>query len=136
MKSSLFIPMLVGAALSSAPAWAATASKPPDSKETVVLQRVAIPGTKREMGLGIAEFPPYAEKPRHKATGPEVCYVLEGELIVEVDGKPTQHIRAGGSYQMPEDVVHVTRAGSAGAKVVATWAHVPGKTFNIPVPRD
>jgi len=136
MKSSLCIAMLVGTALSIAPAWAATAIKPPDSKETVVLQRVAIPGTNREMGLGIAEFSPNAEKSRHKATGPEVCYVLEGELIVEVDGKPAQHIRAGGSYQMPEDVVHVTRAGPAGAKVVATWAHVPGKTFNMPVLRN
>jgi len=136
MKSYLSIPILIGGALSIAHAWAATAIKPPDSKETVVLQRVAIPGTNREMGLGIAEFASNAEKPRHKATGPEVSYVLDGELIVEVDGKPAQHIRAGGSYQMPEDVVHVTRAGPAGAKVVATWAHVPGKTFNIPVPQN
>ena len=31
-------------------------------------------------------------------------------------------------------VIHVTTAGPAGAKVVATWAWVPGKPFNIRVP--
>jgi quercetin dioxygenase-like cupin family protein len=86
------------------------------------------------MGMGIAEFPPNASKPRHKATGPEVAYVLEGEVTVQVDGQPTKVVRAGESYRMPANVVHVTTAGPAGAKVIATWARVPGKPFNIPVP--
>ena len=61
--------------------------KAPDAKETVVLQRVPVPATDREMGMGIAEFPPNAAKPRHKATGPEVAYVLEGEVTVQVEGE-------------------------------------------------
>jgi quercetin dioxygenase-like cupin family protein len=59
------------------------ADSAPVAKETVVLQRVPVPGTDREMGMGIAEFPPNASKPRHKATGPEVAYVLEGESSVQ-----------------------------------------------------
>ena len=131
MTTYLSLPLLAGALVFTAPAL--SADKAPAGKETRVIERVAIPGTNREMGLGIAAFPPNAEKPRHKATGPEVCYVLEGEIILEADGKPVRHIRAGGSFQIPEDTVHVTKAGPAGAKVIASWAHVPGKTFNVPV---
>lgn len=105
----------------------------PAAKDTVVLQRVPVPGTDREMGMGIAEFPPNAVKPWHKATGPEVVYVLEGEVTVQVDGQPASVVHAGESYRMPANVVHETAAGPAGAKVVATWAWVPGKPFNIPV---
>ncbi|MFM0553394.1 cupin domain-containing protein [Paraburkholderia sediminicola] len=107
--------------------------KPPDAKETVVLQRVPVPGTDHEMGMGIAEFPPNAAKPKHKATGPEVAYVLEDEVTVQVEGRPSQVVHAGESYRMPANVVHVTTAGPAGAKVLATWAWVPGKPFNIRV---
>ncbi|MFL9944573.1 cupin domain-containing protein [Paraburkholderia agricolaris] len=109
------------------------AESAPAAKDTVVLQRVPVPGTDREMGMGIAEFPPNASKPWHKATGPEVAYVLEGEVTVQADGQPTQVVRAGESYRMPAGVVHVTTAGPKGAKVIATWAWVPGKPFNIRV---
>ena len=108
------------------------ADKAPAAKDTVVLQRVPIPGTDREMGMGIAEFPPNASKPRHRATGPEVAYVLEGEVTVQVEGRPATVVHAGESYRMPANVVHVTTAGSTGAKVLATWAWTPGKPFNIP----
>ncbi|MFM0630364.1 cupin domain-containing protein [Paraburkholderia xenovorans] len=107
--------------------------KASDAKETVVLQRVHVPETDREMGMGIAEFPPDAAKPKHKATGPEVAYVLEGEVTVQVEGRPAQIVHAGESYRMPANVVHVTTAGPAGAKVLATWAWVPGKPFNVRV---
>ncbi|RKP48172.1 cupin domain-containing protein [Trinickia fusca] len=110
------------------------AGKVPDAKETVVLQRVAVPGAGREMGMGISEFPPNAVKPKHKATGPEVCYVLEGELSVQIEGQPVKVVHAGETYQIPANVVHVTSAGPAGAKVVASWVWVPGTQFNIAVP--
>jgi len=130
----LRIPLLIGVFTCLPVAFAA--DKPPAARETRVIERVAIPGTDRLMGMGIAEFPPNAAKPRHKAAGPEVCYVLEGEIFLEAEGKPAQHIRAGGSFRIPADVIHVTRAGPTGAKVLASWAGVPGKTFNIPVPQN
>lgn len=110
-----------------------TAQNPPPAKPTVVLQRVAIPGTHRQMGMGIAEFPPHAAKPLHKASGPEVCYVLEGEVIVQVQGKAAARYRRGDTFQFPANVVHVTTAGPRGAKVLAVWAWVPGEPFNTPV---
>ena len=131
MKSARYLPLILSALVCVQPVEAADSA--PAAKDTVVLQRVPVPGTDREMGMGIAEFPPNASKPRHKATGPEVAYVLEGEVTVQVDGQPTQVVRAGESYRMPAGVVHVTSAGPAGAKVLATWAWVPGKPFNVRV---
>lgn len=110
-------------------------SNPPPAKDTVVLQRVPITGTDREMGMGIAEFPPNAAKPRHEASGPELCYVLDGEVTVQVDGQPTRVVHAGETFQLSAYAPHTTTAGPAGARVLATWAHVPGQPFNLPASR-
>lgn len=99
-------------------------------KPTVTLERVDIPGTNRELGFGIAEFSPNTSKPKQKATGPEVCYVLEGEVTVWIKGKPPKEFRAGQTWRMPAGVVHQTTAGPAGAKVLASWVHTPGEAFN------
>jgi quercetin dioxygenase-like cupin family protein len=131
MNSLRCVPLIAAALITLSSANAA--EKLPDAKETVVFQRVPVPGTDREMGMGIAEFPPNAAKPKHKASGPEVAYVLEGEITVQVEGRPAQIVHAGESYRMPANVVHVTTAGPAGGKVLATWAWVPGKPFNIRV---
>jgi quercetin dioxygenase-like cupin family protein len=112
-----------------------SAEKAPAAKETVVLQRVAVPGTEREMGMGIADFPPYSSKPRQKALGPETCYVLKGEVTVEMEGQQTKVFHEGESFQFPAMVVHQTTAGAEGARILATWVHTPGDQFNIPTPR-
>ncbi len=111
---------------------AEAAERAPATKETVTLQRVPVAGTDREMAMGIAEFPPNAEKPRHTATGPELCYVLEGTVTVKVDGRPPKVVRAGETFQLPAYVMHATTAGPAGAKVLATWVRDPAKAFNVP----
>ncbi|AXE98360.1 cupin domain-containing protein [Paraburkholderia hospita] len=113
---------------------ARAADKAPEAKETIVLQRAPVLQTDRELGMGIAEFPPNASKPRHKATGPELCYVLEGEVTVQIDGKAAHVYRAGESFPLPANLVHITKAGPSGAKVLASWVHTPGKPFNVPAP--
>ena len=70
--------------------------------------------------MGIARFPPSASKPRNKATGPEVIYVLEGEVMVQVDRQATRIVHASENYPMSDDVVHSTAAGVAGAKATTT----------------
>jgi quercetin dioxygenase-like cupin family protein len=82
--------------------------------------------------MGIAEFAPLSAKPRQMATGPEVCYVLKGEVSVAIEGKTTALFRAGQSFKLPAYVTHRTTAGPDGATVLATWVHSPGKPFNEP----
>jgi quercetin dioxygenase-like cupin family protein len=112
-----------------------TANSPVAADATIVLQRVAIPETDRELGMGIATFSLNAAKPRQKAIGPETCYVLSGEVIVEMQGRPTEVYHAGESFQIPAMIAHQTTAGQHGAKVLASWVHTPGDQFNIPSPR-
>ncbi|AMO98053.1 cupin domain protein [Collimonas arenae] len=133
MKAYLSISILLAGILSAH--FAMAADMAPAAKATQVLQRIRVQGTEREMGMGIAEFAPNAEKPRHKAIGPEIVYVLEGEITVLVDGAPAKVVHAGGSYQLAAKDVHVTKAGPAGAKTIASWVTVPGKQFNVFVPR-
>lgn len=103
------------------------------AKTTIALQRVAIPGGGLEMGLGVTEFPPNSAKPRQKAAGPELLYVLDGSVILRIEGQAARVFHAGQSFQIPANVVHVTTAGPNGAKLIATWVHVPGKPFNMRV---
>jgi quercetin dioxygenase-like cupin family protein len=130
-KIAFAVPVFLASIMTMQRAMAVDAA--PAAKDTQVLQRVGLQGTNRQMGMGISVFPPNAEKPRHMASGPEVCYVIEGEIILQVNGQPTQFIHAGGSFQIPAQAVHVTKAGPSGAKVVATWISEPGKPFNIPI---
>ena len=132
MSKDSFIPLVLVTLMSTQAVEAA--DKPPPAKDTVVMQRVPLPGTDWEVGMGIAEFPPNSAKPRQKAIGPEVCFVSKGEVTVQIAGQPAKTFHAGETFQLPANVVHVTTAGPAGAEVVATWAGIPGKQFNTPVP--
>jgi quercetin dioxygenase-like cupin family protein len=130
MKLNCIVGIFAGALISAMPAGAA-----PAAKDTIVLQRVPVPGTDRELAMGIADFPPNARKPRHRAIGPELIYVLAGELIVQADDQPTAVVHVGQSDTIPAGVVHVTTAGPSGARVFATWVGVSGSAFNVSVPR-
>jgi quercetin dioxygenase-like cupin family protein len=130
VKTYLSVPVILDALISMQSAFAADTA--PAAKETQVLERVAV----REMGMGVSEFPPDAAKPRHMATGPEVCYVMKGEIILQVDGQPVKEIHAGGSFQIAANAIHVIRADPEpdGATVNATWVSTPGKPLKVNVP--
>jgi quercetin dioxygenase-like cupin family protein len=88
----------------------------------VVLQRFDLPDTSyHNCGMSMVVFLPGDKKPRHEHTGPEVVFVLEGELTLKLEGHPAKTIHAGESFQIPMHVFHTTEAGPKGAKVVATW---------------
>lgn len=88
----------------------------------VVLQRFNLPGTRyHNAGMSMVTFSPGSIKSRHEHSGPEVGFVLEGELILKLEGSPPQIIHAGESFQIPTHVFHTTEAGQKGAKVIATW---------------
>ncbi|ROM94539.1 cupin domain-containing protein [Pseudomonas brassicacearum] len=129
MNKYLSISILVGTMMAAHPTMATDTA--PAAKETETLQRIAVNGTNRELGMGISEFPPNAEKPRHRAIGPEIVYVIQGEIIVLIDGQLAKTVRAGESYQLAAKDVHTTKAGPSGAKTIASWVTIPGKQFNI-----
>lgn len=88
----------------------------------VILQRFDLPGTiYHNAGMSMVTFLPGSMKSRHAHTGPEVGFVLEGELILKLEGYPQKIIHAGESFQIPMHVFHTTEAGPKGAKAIATW---------------
>jgi quercetin dioxygenase-like cupin family protein len=113
------------------------AQQPPSATPTIKrtpLQRFDVPGTGYETVIGIAEIVPSANIGRHTHFGPESGYMLEGELLLMVDGQPAKLLKAGESYQIPPGAIHDGKSGSQGAKVIATYVVEKGKALATPAP--
>lgn len=93
------------------------------------LQKFDVPGANYETVIELTEFVPNAVLGRHSHPGTEASYVLEGDVTLELDGRPAQKFKAGESYQVPPHLVHTARAGAAGWKAVLVWVVDKGKTF-------
>lgn len=71
--------------------------------------------------MSMITYAPGAMKARHEHTGPEVGFVLEGEITIKLEGHAAEIYHAGESFQIPVNTYHTTEAGPKGAKIVATW---------------
>lgn len=117
---------------------AATQSQPPAAAtqasniKRIPLQKFDVPGTQYETVIGIAEIAPNAMIGRHTHPGPESGYMLEGEMVLMIDGQPDKTIKAGESYQVPSGAVHDGKSGPKGAKVIATYVVEKGKPLASP----
>jgi len=101
-------------------------------KRTPVQQGdLSVPG--REVVQAIAEFQPGGTVGRHTHPGEEVGYVLEGTISLEQDGKAAVTLKAGQGFLIPAGTVHnATNAGSAQARVLATYVVEKGKPLATP----
>ena len=100
----------------------------------VELQRhdLATPG--REAVVARAEFQPGAAAPKHTHPGEEFAYVLEGELVLEVEGKPPMKLKAGDSFFLPAGQVHSAKnPGKTATAVLSTYIIEKGKPLATPV---
>jgi len=87
---------------------------------------LSIPG--RHAVQARAEFEPGGAIGRHTHPGEELSIVLEGSLVLEIDGQPAKTIKAGESFFVPAGVVHAGKnAGSGKAVVFATYIVEKGK---------
>jgi len=98
------------------------------------LQKFDVPGTNYETVVGIAEIVPNVNIGRHTHPGPESGYMLEGEMVLFIDGQPEKTIKVGESYQVPSGAVHDARSGPQGTKVIATYVVEKGKPLASPAP--
>jgi quercetin dioxygenase-like cupin family protein len=117
---------LVALAVGSAPAGAQ------DIKRTI-FQKSDVPGTNYETVLGMAEIPANADVALHTHPGTESAYVLEGSLVLQIQGQPERTVKAGESILVPAATPHGGRAGPTGAKVLAAWVVEKGKPLASPV---
>jgi quercetin dioxygenase-like cupin family protein len=98
------------------------------------LQKFDVPGTNYETVIGIAEIAPNMNIGRHTHPGPEAGYMLEGEMVLMVQGQPDKTVKAGESYQVPPWAIHDARSGPNGSKVIATYVVEKGKPLASPAP--
>jgi quercetin dioxygenase-like cupin family protein len=106
----------------------------PTFKRTVLQQAdISVPG--REAVTAVAEFQPGAAAGRHTHPGEEIGYVLDGQLLLEQDGKPAVTLHAGQTFLIQPGTVHnATNSGSGTARVVATYLVEKGKPLATPAP--
>src|SRR5215467_13348044 len=98
------------------------------------LQKFDVPGTNYETIIGLAEIVPNVNIGRHTHPGPESGFMLEGEMVLFVEGQPEKIVKVGESYQVPPGAVHDAKTGPNGAKVVATYVVEKGKPLASPAP--
>jgi quercetin dioxygenase-like cupin family protein len=98
------------------------------------LQRGDVAGVAgREVVQAIADIPAGVSAGRHTHPGEEFGYVLEGTVVVEMDGKPAATLKAGQSFLIPAGTIHnATNKGTATAKVLATYVVEKGKPVATP----
>jgi quercetin dioxygenase-like cupin family protein len=87
---------------------------------------LSIPG--RHAVQARAEFIPGGAIGRHTHPGEELSVVLEGQLLLEVDGQSARTLKAGESFFIPAGVVHAGKnTGKGKAVVLATYVVEKGK---------
>ena len=96
------------------------------------LQKFDVPGTNHETVIAMAEIVPNVNVGRHTHPGPESGYMVEGEMVLYVEGQPEKTVKAGQSYQVPPGAIHDAKSGPNGAKVVATYVVEKGKPLASP----
>jgi quercetin dioxygenase-like cupin family protein len=99
------------------------------------LQRGDVAGVaNREVVQVIADIPGGVAAGRHTHPGEEFGYVLEGTVLVEIDGRPAATMKAGQAFVIPAGAVHnATNKQTASAKVLATYIIEKGKPIATPV---
>ena len=95
----------------------------PDPSETMTIHVTLPPGS--------------AGSPPHRHSGPAFGYVIEGEMIFELEGEPERVLVAGQTFWEPGgDVIHYQDGNNltdASTRFVVTMFGVPGQPMLIPV---
>ena len=86
----------------------------------------------RDVLVDLVEIPPDTTLDRHWHPGEEFQYYLEGELTVEIEGKPPYQARPGTVGHIPYRAMHNVRSGPSGAKVLVFRVHTRGHPTRHP----
>jgi quercetin dioxygenase-like cupin family protein len=97
------------------------------AQQRTVLQTIDYPAHHQILSV-IAELDPGKCTGRHAHPGAESAYVLEGQVVVKIDGKPDLPLKAGQPLQFaPEEMHNVCNVGSGRFKALAHYIVEKGK---------
>ena len=110
-------------------------SAQPAAFKRTVLQKADLSTPGREVVQALVEIPGGVRPGKHTHPGEEVGYVLEGTLVLWVEGKPTVTIKAGDSFFVEAGRPHETaNEGPTMAKILATYTVEKGKPLATSLP--
>ena len=132
MRKTKIVLALLCAAAAAAPF---LSSAQPAGFKRIPIQRADLSAPGREVVQAIAELPVGMAVGRHTHAGEEVSYVLEGTLLLLIDGQPPREVKAGEGFVVPAGMVHDAKvAGDKPVKVLATYIVEKGKPLATPAP--
>ncbi len=110
------------------------AQQPPSVKRNMLLkQDMTIPG--REAVMAVVEIPPGGAEGRHTHPAEVYALMLEGSLVLEREGQPTETVKAGDHFYVAPGQIHQgINKGTVPAKLVAFFVAEKGKPLTTPVP--
>lgn len=85
------------------------------------LQRAEFPGNRYITILVQIDCKPGELIPRHFHPGIEISYVLEGDGLLIVSGRPDQELRTGDTFHIPAGMPHSVHIGGRGARALCTY---------------
>ena len=115
------VPALVASALAQQPAIKRT-----------VLRSIDYPSGYTTV-TAIVEIAPGACSGRHTHPGIDSGYVMQGDFVLKIDGKPEQTLKAGDSYETSPQTPH-DACSISGNKLIDTFVVEKGKPLASPAP--
>lgn len=99
---------------------ATTAAAQTAAIQRTILQRLDVAGEAKEMIMAVIDIPPRTDSPRQTHPGEEFVYVLSGDVIVNIDGRPSSALKTGDSFTVPRGAKHNTTTRQ-GVRLLVTW---------------
>ena len=130
----LGVTLAVGIAVGAIGARVLSATQGPVTR-TVLLETDLAGMAGKEGSVVLAEIAPGAATGKHTHPAHEFAYVLEGEGILEVEGKPAASLRPGVAIHQPPGRVHSGRNTSATSalKILAVYIGEKDQPLTAPV---
>ena len=99
-----------------------TQSAAPAPLKRAELQRFPSPVPGWEIVQTLVQIPEGTSSGRHSHPGPEVGYIVRGDVAMEFDDRPTLTLRTGDPFMIPTGVIHNARKiGTVTTKMLSTY---------------
>jgi len=105
------------------------------SGQTKTLLKTDLSGFEGKEGIVYtATIPVGVTAQKHYHPGYQFSYILEGSIIMNMEGKPPVTYKAGDAFYIPPRQVHFPQnIGTIPVKVISFWLAEKGEPTNIPV---
>ncbi len=81
----------------------------------------------QEAIVGVLEVTSKASFPKHYHPGTELAYVLEGSLVLDIEGRPPATLKAGQVLHVPYRKVHSAQVTGVPLKLLIFRIHTKGQ---------